>query len=302
MRKQKAQSAVLIFLALSAFCSNPVIAEGKNHDVDVSSLKASSNVYIDAFANGDVEKLLSMWEDNAVYTDQFGNVYRNKSELKGQYEQFFQQYGGQALQIDLQSIAFPTDNTAIETGTSRLVNSADPAASAKYVATHVKKNGNWLLESVSETPLKAASNGEYLKPLQWLLGTWKANNPDSGTSLEVNLSWANPNVISRQSTITKKDGGKISQTEFIFWNPETECISSWQFDANGGTSRSWWEKSGDTWIIHASSIQADGLPSRADYILHADGADSFSWQSKNRALAGVALPDTALIKVTKVKS
>lgn len=302
MRKQNAQSALLVSLAMVSLCHVSVFAESKNHDADQSSLKAGSNVYIDAFANADVNKLLSMWEDYAVYTDQFGNVYRNKAELKAQYEQFFQKYGGQAMQINLETLAFPTDNTAIETGTSRLLKSNEPAASARYVAAHVKKNGKWLLESVSETPLKAASNGEYLKPLEWLLGTWKASNSEAGTSIDVNLSWANPNVISRQSTITKKDGSKVNQTEFIFWNPETECISSWQFDANGGTSHSWWEQAGDTWIIHASSVQADGSPSRADYYLSADGANSFSWQSKNRSLAGVSLPDTELIKVSKVKS
>lgn len=306
MKRKVARFVCLLMLVSAAQSSAmPSLAASNSkateHAADESTLKSTGSQYIQAFASGDIDKLLSYWDDKAVFADQFGNVYRNKEEIRKQYQSFFSKYGGQPIEINVESITFPTDDVAIETGVSRLSRASSPTAMAHYVATHVKRDGKWLMETVSETPFKASNNGEYLKPLNWLLGSWKASNPN-GSSLEVNLSWVNKNVISRESKIVKSDGSKITQTEYIFWNPESECISSWQFDANGGTSHSWWEGSGDEWIVHASSLQADGSQARADYVIKQSGDDSFNWQSKNRNLAGVDLPDTEVIKVTRVKS
>lgn len=288
--------SALLAVSLPAFANQT----SSSHGADEESLKTGGIQYKQAFASGDIDKLLSFWDESAVYADQFGNIYRNKNEIKEQIQSFFDKYGPQPLEINVETITFPTDNVAIETGVTRLSNSTAPSAAAHYVATHVKRDGKWLMESVNETPYKAANNGDYLKPLSWLIGSWKAAHPN-GTNLEISLTWANKNVIKRESQIVTKDGGKISQTEYIFWNPEGECISSWQFDANGGTSHSWWEKSGDSWVVHASSLQADGSQSRADYFLQQAGNDSFNWQSKNRNLAGETLPDTDVVKVSRVK-
>lgn len=280
--------------------SPPVLAES-THTLDENSLKVQGAEYARAFAKADVNTLANFWDDSAVYADQFGNVYHSKAEIKKQYEGFFNKYGAQPIQISVESISFPSNDVAIETGVTRLENSSAPDATTHYLATHVKRDGKWLMQSVSETPFKAASNGEYLKPLDWLLGRWKASN-SQGASLELKLSWVNKNVIAREANVTTKDGHKISHTEYIYWNPQAERVCSWQYDADGGTSQSWWERNGDAWIVHSNSMQADGSPARADYILKPADQDSFNWQSTHRSLAGEDLPDTELIKVTRVKS
>ncbi|MBX9722612.1 MAG: hypothetical protein K2X81_14535, partial [Candidatus Obscuribacterales bacterium] len=94
---------------------------------------------------------------------------------------------------------------------------------------------------------------------------------------------------------------KSSQTEYIYWNPRSAGICSWQFDSSGGTSRSTWELNGGTWTVHSSSIQSDGAIARADYIIKEVDKDNFVWQSKRRSLSGVPLPDTEQIKVTRDK-
>ena len=296
LRKTVRVSPVLLSLLIAGVFAQSGLAESAD-----ASLKEQGAQYCQAFAKGDVDKLLSFWDDAAIYVDQFGNIYKSKNEIKKQYESFFNKYGIQPLEINPDSVSFPREDLAIETGISRLTNSSAPSATARYLATHIKRDGKWLVQSVSESPYKAESNGEYLKPLNWLLGSWKASN-SAGGSLDLSLTWANNNVIAREASVTNKDGSKMKQTEYIYWNPQNQQISSWQFDANGGTSHAWWERNADSWVVHANSVQADGSRARADYVLKPDGNDSFTWQSKNRNLAGVDLPDTDQVKVTRVKS
>ena len=273
---------------------------GSGHSADESAIRAQALDYARAFGAASADSLAGLWAESAVFVDQNGNIYHGRSEIKKQYVDFFNRCGGQPLEIMVESIIFPSDDIAIEEGVSRLKNSSSPSALAHYVATHVKRDGKWLMESVSESPFRAASNGEYLKPLAWIVGSWKVEGAES--NCQINSEWANKNVISLKVDSGPKNGVRSGHSEFIYWDPQTGCISSFQFDADGGISRKRWERAGESWIVHASSVQSDGSRSRADYIIKQIDNDSFSWQSKQRNLSGAALPDTEPIKVRRVKS
>lgn len=270
------------------------------HSSDDSLIREQAAEYAKAFASGNVESLSNMWGEKAIFVDQFGNVYRGRTAIKNQYANFFLKNGGVPLEVKIESIEFPSTDIAVEEGTSRIANSSSPSAMGHYVATHVKRDGKWLMESVTESPFQAANNGEYLKPLDWMIGNWKVDGPNGTVRLKT--SWANNNVMACESEAVPKDGTRSSHTEFIYWNPQMRCISSWQIDGQGSVSRKWWQKSGDNWIIHASSTQFDGANSRADYIIKPVDNDSFTWRSTNRSISGMPLPDTETIKMTRIKS
>jgi uncharacterized protein (TIGR02246 family) len=286
--------------AMTVTFASPAAFAGSGHASDEAVLRAAAAEYAQSFAAAAVDKLAGLWADAAILIDQSGHVFRGKEEIKNQYAAFFARYGAQPLEISVESIDFPGNDTAIETGISRLKNSSSPLATARYLALHVKRDGKWLMESVTESPYAAATNGEYLKPLSWLAGNWKAEG--TAGAVKVCIDWANKNVMSINVEATAKDAAKSSHSEFIYWNPQTKRINSFQFDAEGGTSKKCWEEAGDNWIVHASSIQADGSESKADYLIKKIDSDSFTWQSKRRSLSGVDLPDTGELKITRVKS
>ncbi len=285
---------VLLITSLSANAANP-----SNHAADVSEIKAQVAAYTQAFAAGDSGKLSNMWADNAVFMDQFGNIYRGRDAIRKQYASFFDKYGGQAIEIKVEEISFPTDDTAIEVGVSRLSKFSSANSRARYVATHIKRDGKWAMQSVSESNYKTSNNGEFLEPLAWLQGSWKAEGPQG--VLRFKSKWANKNVLSNEFELQAKDGRRSSQTEYIYWNPIVGQICSWQFDSSGATSKSRWEQQGQDWILHSISMEPDGAISRADYKMKFVDCDNFLWQSKKRSVDGIALPDTEAIKVTRDK-
>lgn len=264
---------------------------------DEAAIRQQAQEYARLFAAAETDKLSALWDDNAVFVDQFGNSFKGKSAIRNQYLEFFSRNAKQPLEISVKSIEFPAENMAIEQGTSRL---SGASAITEYIATHAKKNGKWLIETVTETPDHAKSNSEYLKPISWLSGEWKA---EGNTDLIVKFDWVNENILSCKTDAKVAGASKQSHNEFIYWNPLMSCINSWQFDSEGGVARKWWEKSSNAWVIHAVAIQADGTLGRADYIVtQQDNNDSFVWQSCKRSLAGVDLPDTKKMKFNKVKS
>lgn len=270
------------------------------HDSDEASIRAQASAYEKAFAAADVDKLSSMWDKDAIYIDQFGKILRGRDEIKKQYRDFFSKKGEQPIQISFESLQFPSDDLAIESGSSRLLNCSSPAGSARYLAVHVKRNGSWLMASVTESPLDAAGMGGYLRPLDWLVGLWKVEGDES--SLRLNFKRVGDNLISCDAEAKPGNGAAKSHTEYIYWNPQTRCISSFQFDSLGGVAQKSWQKSAGDWIVHAFSLQSDGSESKADYIIKPMGKDCFSWQSKHRIVDGEQLPDTERITLSRVKS
>ena len=65
----------------------------------------------------------------------------------------------------------------------------------------------------------------------------------------------------------------------------------------GGFGNDVWTKDGSKWVIEASGVFRDGAESTSVNILTPIDANSFTWQSVNRTLDGVSLPDTQPVKI-----
>jgi uncharacterized protein (TIGR02246 family) len=291
--RHRAALCIFIFISQMA-CAGALAASGN----DETCIREQAQDYAKSFAAADADKLTAMWDENAVFVDQFGNSFQGKTAIRKQYNEFFEKNGKQPIEISISSLTFPADNMAVEEGICKMSNAN---SISKYIATHAKRNGKWLMETVTEMPYRAKNNAEYLKALSWLPGDWTV---EGKPGLKVKFDWLNENVLSCKADSHPAEGARESHDEFIYWNPLTGCINSFQFDSDGGVARKWWEKSANGWVIHAAAIQADGTRGRADYVLtqSANDSDSFVWQSRRRNLGGIDLPDTEKIKFKKVKS
>ena len=74
------------------------------------------------------------------------------------------------------------------------------------------------------------------------------------------------------------------------------------FDSDGGFASEQWSRDGQRWVLEATGITRDGAEIAATNVVTRINHDSFNWQSVARRLNDVALPDTAIIKVTRVKT
>ncbi|HEY9868128.1 MAG TPA: SgcJ/EcaC family oxidoreductase, partial [Candidatus Obscuribacterales bacterium] len=226
-------SAVLATSASTAKTESSVSGSGGSHEADQQAIRKQAAEYASAFRKADTAALAEMWAPDAVYVDDAGTVYKGREAIVDEMKAFFAKFGGQPLEVVIESIEFPSDDTAIEHGITRLASAKAPHAADRYTAVHVKRDGRWQMVNVSESPLRPASGPESLRELGWLVGSWHVDGPNG--TLALKAEWVGNNNIIRCTFDTQgKDGSKTSQTQFIFWNPHKRRIWSWQYDWSGG--------------------------------------------------------------------
>ncbi|MBY0357528.1 MAG: SgcJ/EcaC family oxidoreductase [Candidatus Obscuribacterales bacterium] len=285
----------------SALAHDSVNVDHKN---DEAAIRAQADDYVKAFAAADIATLADMWAADAVYTDALGNVYRGREAIKEQMSGFFKQFGKQRFNVTIESLEFPSENTAIEQGTTKLIQSAAPQSSARYTTFHIKRDGKWQMLNVSESflPQSMPKPESLVDDLGWLVGSWTAKSPQG--TLRLKFDWIGDKKMIRSESICEAaDGSKSTDVQIIYWNPLRRQICSWQCGSNGGYGEAWWEKTNKSFVAHARSTETDGCIAWADYIIKPENKDTFTWQSTGRHLLGSPLdkqfPDTGVIKVSR---
>ena len=94
----------------------------------------------------------------------------------------------------------------------------------------------------------------------------------------------------------------LSGSQVIGLDPATGMIHSWTFEHNGGIGEADWMRDGDHWVLDAAGTLADGRALTETNVLRRVNNDTFTWQSINRSLDDVELPDSAPVKVERIKT
>jgi len=165
---------------------------------------------------------------------------------------------------------------------------------------HARRDGKWIMVVGRDAPYVPGSNEDYLKDLEWLIGDWAPAAKDS--PLKLHFEWmAQRNFIKNTYALNQEGKTALTGGQIIGWNPKLGRIVSWHFDAEGGFGDDAWTKDGAKWVIEAKGVFRNGSESKAVNVLTPIDANSFTWQSVKRTLDGVALPDTAVVKMVRVQ-
>jgi uncharacterized protein (TIGR02246 family) len=266
---------------------------------DENSIVNNAKAFVDAFDKGDAKAVAAFWAEDGDYVDLNGRHLQGRSAIENAFKDVFAENKGLHLRIDVSSIRFLTPEIAIEDGTTSVIPPDNaPPSQARYTNVHVKKDGQWVLQSVREAPYTPPGNYEHLRGLDWTIGEWvdEGDGPDVG---HVTFEWSPEGtfIISTQA-VTIKDTLVSRVTEWIGWDPSTSQVRSWSFGGDGGIGEGVWSKQGDQWIIKTDAILPDGKKLEATNVVTRTGPDTVTWQSKDRTLDGKELPD---IKETKMK-
>lgn len=265
---------------------------------DDQAIRAAGQAYAKAYNAGDAKALAALFTADAEYTDEFGNVFKGRAEIEKLFAGIFASSPGAKLEIEPESIRMLGNNVALENGVARATPAHGNPSMTNYSAVQVKQEGHWLIASVRDTKRVPASNEEYLKALEWLVGQWHAESSDE--KLSVRVDWIpNKNFLLRSYSVEK--GGKQvrSGTQIIGWDPRIDEITSWHFDSDGGFGEDRWYKRGNRWFIASVGVLRDGAETTATNIITPIDGNSFTWQSTQRAIGGAALPDTEAVKLTR---
>jgi len=269
--------------------------EAKRADDETAVRKATAD-FIWAVEKGDAKAVAASWTEKGEYIGDDGTTIRGRAAIEAAYAKAFARNAKLRVEFTVESIRFPSKDTAIEEGFARSYNrkSENPTAS-RYSVLHVREGGRWLMALLREWP----DEGVSLRDLDWLIGTWEAKTDEA--EIRTTYEWdAKKNSIRCHIKINGK-GRTVTATQVLLKDPRTGQLRSWMFDDDGGFGEGAWTRDGKRWVIAATGTQADGGELTATNILTPKDKDTFTWHSTERTLDGAELPNIPPVKVTRVK-
>lgn len=269
---------------------------------DENAIREEARSYEDAYNQGDLESFKDLWAEDATYIyPDSGEVVEGREAILEQFATKFHNNDKSLIEIEIDTITFPKNNQAIETGTAKLKKGGELLKQTTYKATYEKKDDQWLITEVREVEsIDPPSQYENLKELEWLIGEWI--DEDEDIKIESESKWDKyKNFITQHFTVNVEGKLELEGRQVIAWDPRKEQIRSWIFDSDGGFGEGIWRKKGKNWIVEASHTAPDGRRSSAVNIYTPLNQNSYSWESTGREIGGELLPNVDPVKVVRKK-
>ena len=299
---QNASLVLLIVLSSTLFAQDQEKSAkpASNDSKDESAIRANVEAFVKAYNAGDAKAVANLFASEAQTIDEDGETTQGREAIERKTAATFADAPQGRIQIDVGSIRMIGSALAIETGRAKVTSSPgkEPNVS-RYTAVHVKsRTGKWLLAFVRETEESEITNAERLKPLEWLVGDWIDESPDS--VVLTSCKWSdNKNFLLSDINIRVQGSNAMHLTQRIGWDPLTKQIKSWLFDSEGGYGESFWTRDGDLWRVKATAVRRDGTTASMTNIYTPTGKDSYTWQTTDRVVAGEVLPPMEIKVVRK---
>jgi len=265
-------------------------------ETDRAAIEKSSRDFSAAFAKGDAKACAAFWTETGEYHDVDLTV-RGRGEIEKLFTDFFKSSPKSKVHVVIESIRFPARDLAIEDGMMKLDGAGkDLPSSTYYSVLHVREDGRWKIAVSREW----GADQDRLHDLDWLIGTWSATIKDQQVTLSFQRDKGRSFLVGE---FTRKAKGKTSAsgTMKIGVDPQSGQLHSWHFEDDGGHGQAHWARDGNKWLLEAAGVTADGIDTAAVNVISRLSQDEFTWRSIDRSVGDADLPDTAPIKLTRVR-
>jgi uncharacterized protein (TIGR02246 family) len=259
--------------------------------------------YVVAFNRQDAKALAAFWSPEATYVYPLTGMELNGREaIEQHFASIFADGTSAKLEATTESVQFISPGVAVEHGSAKLFREGQGPEEATYTAIYVKRDGQWLLDRLTDTDpeelVASPSHYEKLKALEWLVGNWR--DEDEQATVVTECHWAkNNNFLVRSFTVQVEDRIDMAGMQVIGWDPSTNMIRSWVFDSDGGFGQGTWTNKGDRWFVQQSGVLADGRKSSAVNIITRVDENTCTLQSVNRTEDGELLPNIEEVQIKK---
>jgi uncharacterized protein (TIGR02246 family) len=269
---------------------------------DETAIRKSAASYVEAYNRRDAKAVADHWSPDAVYTIRTtGERLTGREAIEKEFTAQFKEKDVAKLAATVESVQFISPNVAVERGKATMTVGKEPPEETLYTAVHVKRDGKWLLDRITEEEVPVVlSNYERLKELEWLIGDWV--DEDEEASVQTTCQWTkNKNFIVRSFTVSSGDRINMSGMQVIGWDAAAKRIRSWVFDSDGGFAEGVWQRKENRWTIKSTGVLPDGGKSSSVNIMTIVDKDHFKWQSVNREVDGEPLPNVDEVLVARLK-
>lgn len=280
--------------------NTPQAASADDRAGDRAAIRAAMDSFVKTFASRDAKALAAHWTAGGEFENVEGRTMQGRATLETAFTRFFAETPEVAAEVKPETLRFLSKDTAIEEGVVRVRRGpmTEPMTNARYSALFVREDGRWLLARLSESPGGEPS----IEDLGWLIGEWRSGT-GQGAEIRTVYEWApSKKFIHARFTLREKDSPlELSGSQVIGVDPATGAIHTWTFEADGGVGEADWSPDGNHWVLDVVGTMADGRTLLETNILRRIDDNTVTWQSIDRTLDDVALPDLPPVRVTRVK-
>lgn len=266
---------------------------------DETQIRSAIASYKTAFDKGDAKAVAHHWTKEGEFTPPQGETVKGHAALEKNFADYFKETPGAKIEIDTLAIRSISPGVVIEDGVATVVLPEQEPSVTAYSAVHVKTPEGWKLDNVTEAEvIKSQSHYEFLKPLEWMIGTWVDSS--EGASVETVCKWTkNKNFMTRSFKVHIQDRVELEGTQVIGWDPDKQTVRSWLFDSEGGFGVGIWSQKENRWTIRTLQILANGEKASGINIMTKVDDNTFTFRSLGREIDGELLPGIDEITVVR---
>ena len=267
---------------------------------DRAVIEKSVESYVAAFNAKDAKALAAHWSPGGVYIDRTsGQRTVGRDALEKEFQATLQAQKDARLNVKVEAIELVSPSVAIEQGAATITAPDSDPIVTSYSAVHVKREGQWLIDRVSEQEIVSPpSHYEQLKELEWMIGDWVDQAGEGVVATECH--WArNNNFIVRSFTVSVGMSIDMAGMQIIGWDPARKQIRSWVFDSDGGFNEGTWQKMDNGWTVQTTATLPDGRRASSTSVMRPLDENSFAWQQIDRVVDGELLPNLDEILIVR---
>src|SRR5262249_3600785 len=258
----------------------------EDRPADREAVRKALDSFVAAFQKGDAKAVAGHWTAEGEYIGDDGTTYRGHAALEKAYTEFFGKNPNNSLQVEVESIRFPSRDTAVVEGYFKVRGTkGGELAVSQSSFLYTREDGKWLIAIAREWP----GDGLSLRDLDWLIGTWEAKR--DGTTVTTKYEWTANKSFIRCTFSIAQDKQTQTGMQMIVKDPSTGGFHQWTFEDTGGIGSADITRDGKKWVHTARGVTADGRVHTATNIMTPIDADSFLWHAVDRAIDDEDLPD-----------
>ncbi len=298
------RAAALAITLMAVFAACAIFADAKAKPPQKSSdealIRAAIDSYVAAYNRGDAKAVAAHWSDTGEWISPSGERFQGRKAIEKEMVGLFAEDKGVRIEVLDPTIRLISPDAAVEEGAVREIHPNGPPSETMYIAVHVKKAGQWKLDTVRETDVpEAPAANEQLQELAWLVGDWVDDSPDVDSS--VTVAWTkNKAFLNYSFKLSMADSDDdLEGTQIVGWDPVAGTIRSWMFDSDGGFGEGTWSKHGDTWVVNFHQVLSDGRKASAINVYRIVDGNTFTWKSIGRKVGDEFLPNIDEVKMVR---
>jgi uncharacterized protein (TIGR02246 family) len=291
--------AATITFALAAACLAQNASEASP---EKTAALANARAYEAAYAKADLKALADFFTDDAEYTAENGTSANGRAQIEQTLRAGLAANRGGKLTVEVGSVRALSPEVVSEKGSTTVTSKSGEVSRSLYAAISVKKDGQWKISQLVESPEPTLTPGDRLAELEWLLGEWEESDKTNDLSVQSQYIWARGgNFLSRSVTVKRANEVTLEGWQVIGWDPVQERIRSWTFDGEGGFSEGTFTREGDRWLLRETGVAPDGSRTGWENTITKVSGDKFTLESHNRTLDGEPQPGIGRVEINRVK-